>query len=119
MARKSALLLSIAALLATSANVLTQEVQAKNTGHKAQGHAYLVPPPPAYAPSILPELQRRGQTTSHPSGTQQATEITEEQGEVEETKTYVRNYANNGTTKEEKASKAVRQNKYVTYWNRS
>lgn len=101
--------------------MITQEAQAKNTSRKAQGHSYLVPPPPAYAPSILPELQRRGQAASHPSGTQvvQETDATEEKGEAEQTKTYVKTYANNGTVKEENVSKAVRRNKYVTYWNQS
>gem|GEM_PF-765102 len=51
MLRKSIFLLSTAALLACCININPSSVEAKGKGHRG---AYLVPPPPAYAPSILP-----------------------------------------------------------------
>ena len=112
MLKHSALLLSTAALLATSSNLLVQDADmAKGKAARSrQGHAYLVPPPPAYAPSILPELRRQA---SHPTGTNSRVIEEADASQAESTeaaKKYI--YSTNG-----QEPKAVRQNKYVTIWN--
>ncbi len=81
-----------------------------STRQARQGHAYLVPPPPAYAPSILPELRRQA---SHPTGTNSRVIEEADASQAESTeaaKKYI--YSTNG-----QEPKAVRQNKYVTIWN--
>lgn len=121
MLKQSALLLSTAALLATSSNVIFEnsaEAKGKARARARSGHAYLVPPPPAYAPSILPTSARGGYGyQAHPSGTSNRL-VVEEDGAQAQTETpdtsskYI--YTRGGND-----PKAVRPNKYVTYWNKS
>jgi len=76
----------------------------QTTKTRRSGHSYFVPPPPAYAPSILPEMQRQSQALV-------ADETTEKIADNETSDKYVR--AKDGY----QDPKAVRTNKYVTYWN--
>jgi hypothetical protein len=80
----------------------------KQTAKKKASHSYFVPPPPAYSPSILPELQRQ-------QAPAQSTTTTDEAGntlvEADSAEKYVK--AKDGY----QDPKASRPNKYVTYWN--
>jgi hypothetical protein len=76
-----------------------------STKSKRASHSYFVPPPPAYAPSILPELQRQTQQVA--SNEESADTLVEADGSDK----YVK--AKDGY----QDPKAVRTNKYVTYWN--
>jgi hypothetical protein len=113
MLKHSALLFSTAALMAVSSNLVIQpDAQAKGKG-KARprtGHAYLVPPPPAYAPSILPEMRRSQQ--AHPTGT--TNRLVEEADASEAQPEQAPKYIYSTTGQE---PKAVKQNRYVTIWN--
>jgi hypothetical protein len=80
-----------------------QTSKTKKTSHIA--HSYFVPPPPAYSPSMLPELQRQTQVAATTE------ETTDKLVEGDSSDKYVK--AKDGY----QDPKAVRTNKYVTYWN--
>lgn|GEM_PF-1034266 len=79
----------------------------KQTTKTRRAHSYFVPPPPAYSPSILPEVQYQTNNQSANSGD----ELTEKIVETDSADKYVK--AKEGY----QDPKAVRTNKYVTYWN--
>jgi hypothetical protein len=79
----------------------------KQIAHSARrSHSYFVPPPPAYTPSYVPELQRQVS-----SETLVANEGADQLVANEGADKYVR--AQDGY----QDPKAVHANKYVTYWN--
>lgn len=57
-------MLSTAALLACCINIDAPSAEAKSKSGARRG-AYLVPPPPAYAPSILPMMRGASGTTAY------------------------------------------------------
>jgi|ERR1700679_1424853 hypothetical protein len=77
----------------------------QTTKHKRASGSYFVPPPPAYSPSMLPELQRQTQVVAS------AEETTDKLVDGDTSEKYVK--AKDGY----QDPKAVRTNKYVTYWN--
>jgi hypothetical protein len=77
----------------------------QTTKSKRVAHSYFVPPPPAYAPSLLPELQRQSQVQTGSAG--EENKLVD--GDASDK--YVK--AKDGY----QDPKAVRTNKYVTYWN--
>jgi hypothetical protein len=90
---KKTFLLSTAALLALCINVSATSVEAK--GRLGRG-AYLVPPPPAYAPSILPSLNRAHGTIAY------SREVVTEEANAEQAEAkpvYVRTYNNTSMIK--------------------
>lgn len=110
----NAMLLSVAALLATTSNVIVSpDALAKGkTTHRRASHAYLVPPPPAYAPSILPDM-RRYQSANYTSSNSR---VVDTEGQAIETKSAASNVRTYGSSNSQE-SKGVRVNKYVTNWN--
>lgn len=110
------MLLSTAALMATFIAVgAGSTVQAKQKAAPAKHKNYLVPPPPAYTPSFVTNARGYTNTSSNP---------------------YTRDVDNGDKTEEEAAEpaekdkhfytrdgyqepKAVKPNRYVTYWNKS
>ena len=89
-------------LLALNALAFGSAAQAKTKKKRsAASHAYLVPPPPAYQPSILPELQGQGDAV------QAQTSDTPENHWSK----YI--YVRPGAT----APNGVQANKYVKSWN--
>jgi len=92
------------AISAALAALVFQPAEAKTKAHKRQTSNqhrygnYLIPPPPAYTPSILPELQ--------------ATAGAEPPKPVNPYKKYV--YTREGHDE----PPPVQPNKYVTYWNK-
>ena len=72
----------------------------KSTKSRSYSYRYLVPPPPAYMPSILPELQARGATDLAAKPKQDS----------------VKKYIYTAPGYED--AKPVRANRNVTYWNR-
>lgn len=109
MRKQNALLLSVA-LLATIGNVIVpQDAEARGKSvRRRAANTYLVPPPPAYAPSIMPA---RYQTNAYAHSTN--TRLVDTDGQAVESKSsnIVRTY---GSAQNDKA---VRVNKYVTNWN--
>ncbi|MBS1992745.1 MAG: hypothetical protein JSS83_19645 [Cyanobacteria bacterium SZAS LIN-3] len=79
----------------------------KQTTKTRRAHSYFVPPPPAYSPSILPEIQY--QSSNQTAATSE--DATEKLVEADSADKYVK--AKEGY----QDPKAVRTNKYVTYWN--
>jgi hypothetical protein len=101
----------MAALALMTAPVFDSAALAKgkqSAAKKRVAHSYFVPPPPAYSPSILPELQRQAPVQA--TSTDEASDkIVENEGDSADK--YVK--AKDGY----QDPKAVRTNKYVTYWN--
>ncbi len=99
----------MAALALMTMPTLNSEAMArgKQVAH-GRAHAYFVPPPPAYCPSYVPELQRRTSAEALV-----ATETTSGDSLIvsDSSSSYVR--AKDGY----QDPKAVHANKYVTYWN--
>jgi len=97
-------------------NVTTHKLSATVTKHapkriayRHRGKSYLVPPPPPYAPSILPELAyARRHHGRHVAAAQQPEKV--------ESK-----YVKLGVQAAEgyEDPEPVKTNKYVTYWNKS
>lgn len=90
--------------------------QKKTTHKKTKSKKYrasgLVPPPPAYAPSILPELlyakHRRAQIKS--------VEVSDSEQEPKASDTYSKHFYNRDGYED---PEPVKPNKYVTYWGKS
>jgi len=100
----------MAALALLTLPVCDGAAQAKGkqaTTKTRRAHSYFVPPPPAYSPSILPELQYQSNNQTAATGD----EVTEKIVETDSADKYVK--AKEGY----QDPKAVRTNKYVTYWN--
>lgn len=81
----------------------------KQVAHRGHGKSYLIPPPPPYAPSILPELayaRARG---------------TKKKAVVQEAEKVESRYQQLGVQSAEgyEDPEPVKPNKYVTYWNKS
>jgi hypothetical protein len=107
--KKFAILLSSAALLVSavtvtsSASAIAKTKKAHRVATAGRG-AYLVPPPPPYQPSILPEnLYSRASTVSAQPAAEKAPENPYKKY------IYTRNPADTPTP--------VQQNKYVSYWS--
>ncbi len=87
---------------------VTKHQAARRVAYRHHGKSYLIPPPPPYAPSILPELayarSRRGK------------HVAAQQPEKVESK-----YVKLGVQAAEgyEDPEPVKTNKYVTYWNKS
>ncbi len=82
----------------------------KRVAHRGAGKSYLIPPPPPYAPSILPELayaRSRGYR-----------KVKQEQAQPEKVESH---YSKVGVQAVEgyEDPEPVKTNKYVTYWNKS
>ncbi len=99
---RCATLVFAGALLASGTLVLhSGEAHGKKTAKpRSYSYKYLVPPPPAYMPSILPELQAGG---SHDPAAKPKQDP-------------VKKYIYTAPGYED--AKPVRANKNVTYWNR-
>jgi|SRR5215471_4673896 len=94
-------LLSLAIFLVSGSSLLAPgEAHAKKSKSRSYSYRYLVPPPPAYMPSILPELQGRGRTQIAAKPKQDP----------------VKKYIYTAPGYED--AKPIRANKNVTYWNR-
>jgi hypothetical protein len=89
------------ALLAVPTSAKTKAHKQIKASHGRLNTTYLVPPPPAYMPSILPELK-----------TAENTESVEPAKPVNPYKKYV--YTKEG----HEGPPPVQPNKYVTYWNK-
>jgi hypothetical protein len=95
--------LALVTLPAFDGAALAKAKQVSKT-HKTS-HSYFVPPPPAYAPSILPEQQRQTQAAATTD------EAVVKLAEGDSADKYVK--AKDGY----QDPRAVRTNRYVTYWN--
>jgi hypothetical protein len=99
----------MAALALVTLPVFDGEAMAKgkqSTKTKRASRSYFVPPPPAYSPSMLPELQRQSQAGA---ATEETSDKLVEASDTSDK--YVK--AKDGY----QDPKAVHTNKYVTYWN--
>src|SRR5262245_25207277 len=95
-------LLSAGALLVSGASIFAPDAAhaKKSLTSRSYSYRYLVPPPPAFMPSILPELQGHGVTEIAAKPKQDP----------------VKRYIYTAPGYED--AKPVRANKNVTYWNR-
>lgn len=84
----------------------------RRIAHRGKG-SYLVPPPPPYAPSILPEL-----AYARARGYRKTTAAVADKQVVEDDKTYHEKVGVQAADGYEDPE-PVKQNKYVTYWNKS
>ncbi|MDZ4833538.1 MAG: hypothetical protein SGJ27_07135 [Candidatus Melainabacteria bacterium] len=92
-----------------SASVTKHQTKPRRISYRHRGKSYLVPPPPPYAPSILPELAY----ARHHRG---AKHVVQQQPEKVESR-----YTKLGVQSAEgyEDPEPVKANKYVTYWNKS
>jgi hypothetical protein len=99
-------MLSTAALLACCINIDAPSAEAKNKSGARRG-AYLVPPPPAYAPSILP--MTRSASGTIPYTREVIVEDTAEAAAspVEEKIVYVKTYGSAAAVKPTSSRKGV------------
>jgi hypothetical protein len=103
--RKTVFLLSTATLLACCINIDAQSVEAKNKSGARRG-AYLVPPPPAYAPSILPMMRGASGTIAY-SREVVLEETAETAAPTEEKVVYVKTYGTAAAVKPTSSRKGV------------
>lgn len=99
---RCAALLIAAAMFASGIEATTgQDADARKAARgRAYSYEYIVPPPPAYMPSILPELKQK---TARPEAPAKPKE--------DPAKKYI--YTRAGYEE----PRPVRPNKHVTYWN--
>lgn len=98
-------MLSTAALLACCINIDAQSVEAKNKSGARRG-AYLVPPPPAYAPSILPMTRGASGTIAY-SREVIVEDTAEAAAPAEEKVVYVKTYGTAAAVKPTSSRKGV------------
>lgn len=119
MISKNTMLLSTAALLASLVGFTSSvPVEAKQKAAPARAHKnYLVPPPPAYTPSFVTDARRGSTTSTNPYGREVETEAKDES---EDTATADKEKDKHFYTRDGyQEPKAVKPNRYVTYWNKS
>jgi len=116
MISKNTMLLSTTLLAALFAAASSHPVEAKQKSAPAKAHKnYLVPPPPAYTPSFVTDRRATSATSSNPYGREVETEAKEDSEETATADKDKHFYTRDGYQE----PKAVKPNRYVTYWNKS
>ncbi|CAN5202865.1 hypothetical protein BH11CYA1_BH11CYA1_32290 [soil metagenome] len=105
MLRKTFFLLSTAALLVCGISLEASSVEAKSKSGARRG-AYLVPPPPAYAPSILPMMRGASGTLAY-SREVIVEESAEEKAPADEKIVYVKTYGTASAIKPTSSRKGI------------